>query len=178
MNYINYPSKGIDHKIKILQNILYKYLILRDVDFYGRAIKSISKDGKSLIPEVQISSTEKKELYYDDIAAPGGNVFFIEENDLHKTTDGKIFTAKVKIVFMLNLSKQLPNRQYRADSEIHDHCMKLVQRSKVINITGLEKGLKNILKDFETKNIKLNDTHPYHIFSINGDLNYQFNCNQ
>jgi hypothetical protein len=178
MNYNQYPSKGIDNKIKIIQNILATNLCLKDVNYYGRVIKSISKDGKSLIPEVYTSNSERKEVYYDDITAAGGNVFFIESDDEHKTKDGKLFTAKIKIVFMLNLEKQIPGKSYRVDSEIHDKCMKLIQKSKAIEITGLEKGIKNVFKDFDTTRIKLSDTSPYHIFSINGDLKYQFNCNQ
>lgn len=184
MNYNNYPSKGIDNKIQIIQNALNAHLGFAGVDFYGRVQKVLSKDGKSFVPEVYVSNSERKEVFYDDKNAPGGNVFFVDSDD-HSTKDGKLFVAKVKIVFMLNLNKlfkqeddQFVKETYRADAEVQDICMKLINRIKALEITGLEKGLKNVLKDFNIENIKLNDMQPYHIFSINGELKYIFNCNQ
>lgn len=175
MNYNNYPAKGIDHKIKIIQNVLNDNLGFYDVDFYGRVLKGLDKDVNSLIPQVMISNSESKEVYYNDNVAKGGNVFFIDANE-HTSKDGKLFVAKVKIVFMLNLNRLKASPI--TDSEAQDICMKLVQRTKALEITGVEKGLKNVLKDFNTQQIKLSDTRPFHIFSINGELKYQFNCNQ
>jgi hypothetical protein len=175
MNYNNYPAIGIDNKILIIQNALSSSLGFYNIDFYGRVLKGLDKDGNSLVPEVMISSTESKEVYYNDQKAKGGNVFFID-SDEHTTKDGKLFTAKVKIVFLLNLSKI--SSLVVSDSEVQDTCVKLIQKTKALEITALEKGLKNVLKDFNTNNIKLNDTRPFHIFSINGELKYIFNCNQ
>ncbi len=180
-NYNNYPAKGIDHKIQIIQNALSASLGFDNVDFYGRVLKGLDKDGNSLVPEVMISKTESKEVYYNDQKAKGGNVFFVDSNE-HTTKDGKLFIAKVKIVFMLNLSKiksTTTNQPIElTDSEAQDICMKLIQRIKALEITGIEKELKNVLKDFNIQNIKLNDTRPFHTFSINGELKYIFNCNQ
>lgn len=175
MNYNNYPAKGIDHKIQIIQNVLSYSLGFNDVDFYGRVLKGLDKDGNSLVPEVMISSKESKEVYYNDQKAKGGNVFFVDSYE-HTSKDGKLFTAKVKIVFMLNLNKIKSTTL--TDSEAQDICIKLIQRTKSLEITGIEKGLKNVFKDFNTSNIKLNDTRPFHVFSINGELKYIFNCNQ
>jgi hypothetical protein len=176
MNYNNYPAKGIDHKILLIQNVLHLHLGFVGVDFYGRVLKTLSKDGNSFVPEVHTSHNERKEVFYDDVKAPGGNVFFVDD-DNHTSKDGKLFTAKVKIVFMLNLDKLFPNTAYRADSEVQDICVKLVEKIKALDITGLEKGLKNVLKDFDITKVKLNDLQPYHTFSINGELKYKFNCN-
>lgn len=177
MNYNNYPTKGIDHKILLIQNALNLHLDFDGVDFYGRVLKTLAKDGKSFVPEVHISNKERKEVFYDDRNAPGGNVFFIDD-DNHTSKDGKMFTAKVKIVFMLNLDKLFPNSTYRADSEVQETCVNLVQKIKSLEITGIEKGLKNVLKDFDITKIKCNDIQPYHTFSINGNLKYVFNLNK
>lgn len=176
MNYNNYPAKGIDHKIMLIQNALELHLGFVGVDFYGRVQKVLAKDGKSFIPEVHISSKERKEVFYDDRNAPGGNVFFIDD-DQHTSKNGVMFTAKVKIVFMLNLEKLFSATAYRADSEVQDKCIKLVEKIKALDITGLEKGLKNVFKDFDIDKIKLNDLQPYHTFSITGELKYTFNNN-
>lgn len=176
MNYNSYPDKGIDHKIKLIQNVLAVHLGFNGVDFYGRVQKVMAKDGKSFIPAVHTSNNELKEVFYDDRNAPGGNIFFIDD-DNHTSKDGKLFTAKVKIVFMLNLNKIFSPTNYRADSEVQDTCIKLVEKIKALEVTGLEKGLKNVLKDFNIDKIKLSDMQPYHTFSINGELKYKFNCN-
>lgn len=175
-NYNTYTPLGIDAKIKFIQDALHGHLGFSNVDFYGRVQKSLNKDSKTYIPEVHVSKTERKEVYYDDAIAPGGNVFFVEEDDKHTTKDGVVFVAKVKIVFMLNLDKLYPNANNRADTEVQDHCLKLIRRLKVLDITGVEKGVSNVLKGFNIENVKLNDMQPYHIFSINGDLKYMFNC--
>lgn len=175
-NYNTYTPLGIDAKIKFIQDALHGHLGFSNVDFYGRVQKSLNKDSKTYIPEVHVSKTERKEVYYDDAIAPGGNVFFVEEDDKHTTKDGVVFVAKVKIVFMLNLDKVYPNANNRADTEVQDHCLKLVRRLKILDITAVEKGVSNVLKGFNIENVKLNDMQPYHIFSINGELKYMFNC--
>jgi quinolinate synthase len=175
MNYNNYISLGIDNKIKNIQNALHAHLGFSGVDFYGRVQKVISKDGKALVPEIHVSSDERKEVYFNDNDAPGGNVFFVDANK-HTTKDGVIFKAEIKIVFMLNLQKLIPDKEYRTDTEVQDHCMKLVQKLKMIEITSIEKGLKNILSEFDIERIKKNDMNPYHTFAITGNLKYMFNC--
>lgn len=179
MNYNNYPTSGIDAKIKMIQDALHGHLGFQGVDFYGRVQKTLSKDLKSIVPEFYFDFPKKREVFYDSINAPGGNVFFIDA-DNHTSTNGSQFTAKVKIVFMLNLDKIFEqSKNYRADSEVQEHCLKLVKKIRGLSSNiELEKGLDNVLKGFDTKNVKLNDIQPYHIFSINGDLNYSFNCNQ
>lgn len=171
MNYNNYPAIGIDNKIKIMQDVLFQYLGFTNVDFYGRVQKVIAKDGKGLTPEVYVSNTERKEVFYDDRNAIGGNVFFID-NDEHTTTDGKRFAAKVKVVFMLNLNKVAAVKPYRADSEIQQKAIDLLKKLKAIEITSIEKGIDNVLSEFNIEQIKKNDLQPYHTFSINGDLYY------
>lgn len=176
MNYNNYPSIGIDANIKILQDALHDHLGFSTVDFYGRVQKVISKDRKGIVPEVHVSRTERKEVFYDDVKAPGGNVFFVDNNE-HSTNNGTVFTAKVKIVFMLNLFKVKETGTFRPDSEIQAIVLKFINKLKIIEVTGIEKGIDNVLSEFNIERIKLNDSNPYHTFSVNGNLNYLFNCN-
>lgn len=171
MNYNNYPNIGIDNKIKIMQDVLFQHLGFDNVDFYGRVQKVTTKDDKGLSPQVYISNTERKEVFYDDRNALGGNVFFVD-NDEHTTTDGKRFTAKVKVVFMLNLNKVSSVKNYRADSEIQQKAIELLVKLKAIEITSIEKGIDNVLSEFNTERIKKSDLQPYHTFSINGNLYY------
>jgi len=59
---------------------------------------------------------------------------------------------------------------------IQDYCMKLIQKLKIMQVTGIEKGIKNVLADFDTTKLVKNDLQPYHTFSVNGNMNYYFNC--
>lgn len=175
-NYNTYPSKGIDSKIKLIQNALFTAIGFANVDFYGLCLKSLNKDSKTIIPEFYYDFPKKREIYYDGKTAPGGNVFFIDGNK-HKEIKGSVFQADVKIVFMLNLEKLYPEKNYRASSEVQEHCIKLVKKIGCFGDLVIEKGIDNVLSEFDTSKIKLNDMQPYHIFSINGTLNYSFNCN-
>jgi hypothetical protein len=175
MNYNNYPGIGIDKKLLDLQNALSSHLGFLNVDFYGRVQKTLNKDGKSFVPEVHISNSERKEVYYDDRNAPGGNVFFVDSEE-HTTKDGKLFSSKIKVVFMLNLDKLYQDKNYRADVEVQEHCVKLINKLRIFDVTGIEKGLSNVLKGFNIEGIKKNDLQPYHTFAVVGNLNYIFNC--
>ena len=175
-NYNTYTSLGIDAKIKLMQDALFTHLGFTGVDFYGRVHKVLNKDLKTFIPEVYISQSESKEVYYDDRNAPGGNVFFLEEDDKHTTNDGTVFVAKVKIVFMLNLDKIYPEATNREDTKVQDHCLKLVRTLRALEVKAIDKGLSSVLKGLNIEMIKLNDMQPYHVFSINGELKYLFNC--
>ena len=102
-NYNNYPPKGIDAKLLIIQNVLADKLGFTNVDFYGRALKILAKDGKSFVPEFYAEWPKRKEIYYDGKNAPGGNIFFIVE-DTDTVVKG-VTESKVKVVFMLYLEK-------------------------------------------------------------------------
>lgn len=176
VNYNTYPSTGIDARVKQIQNALFNHLGFTNVDFYGCVLKSLNKDSKTIVPEFYHDFPRKREVYYDGKTAAGGNVFFID-SDEHKELKGGLFQSNVKIVFMLNLEKLFPEKQYRASSEVQENCIKLVKKLGCFSSSLiLEKGLENVLKGFDTSKIKLNDMQPYHIFSINGSLEYSYNC--
>jgi hypothetical protein len=175
MNYNNYKAVGVDKKILLIQNVLSDKLGFSNVDFYGRVQRTIQADGKTFIPEVHISNTERKCVYYNDQEAQGGNVFFIDDT-IHKALTGNQFEVKVKVVFMLNLNKLITDATYRQDAEIQEECLKFIKSLRVMEVTELEKGLSNVLKGFNIESIKTNDIQPYHTFSINGIIKYNFSC--
>ena len=76
---------------------------------------------------------------------------------------------------MLNLNKIKSTPI--TDAEAQDICVKQIQNTRSVTITGLEKGLNNVLNDFSTDKIRLLDSRPFHIFAVTADLNYTFNCN-
>jgi hypothetical protein len=173
MNHNSYPAIGIDKKILLIQNKLSSDLGFSDLQYYGRAHKAVQKDGKTILPECYLNGKDGQEVYFSDIGDSAGNVFFLDTED-HSSKNGTMFTANIKIVFMLNLLKLYGQKTYRADSEVQDHCVKFINKLTNIRVTGVSKGVNNVLKDYSTAGVKFNDVHPFHIFSVNGTLNYIF----
>ena len=173
-NYNTYPTKGIDFKIKLAQDALSNYLGIDNIDFYGRVQKTLSKNLKTFIPEVYYDFPQKKEVYYDDKAAKNGNVFFIVEEKA-QSKNANLFTAKVKIVFMLDLKNIYPDKDYFADSEIQEYCYTIIKKVNCFsskNEIEFERGVDVVLKGFDTSGIKLSDTAPKIVFSFNGLMSY------
>jgi hypothetical protein len=175
MNYNQYKAVGIDKKILLIQNVLSSSLGFTNVDYFGRVQKTLQKDSKTFIPEVHISNTERKCVYYNDSEALGGSVFFVDDT-IHKALTGNEFETKVKIVFMLNLNNLISGANYRQDAEVQEKCLKFVKSLRIMEVTELEKGFSNVLKGFNLEAIKSSDIQPYHCFSINGIIKYNFSC--
>jgi hypothetical protein len=75
------------------------------------------------------------------------------------------------------LEKIYSNLTYWPDAEIQEKCYSLIKKQGTIDINGIEKGIEKVFQGFNTSGIKLNGMQPYHCFSINGIIKYQFNCN-
>lgn len=179
-NYNTYPDFGIDTKIKLTQNILSDKLGFTSVDFYGRVQRSLNKDSKTFIPEYFYEYPKKREVYYDGKTAKGGNVFFI--NDVNsKELSGGMFQSQVKVVFMLNLDFIFSqSKDYRADTEVQAACLKLLKKTGFFtDNVSISEGVEEVFKGFDVSKIKLHNMNPYHVFSINGNVNYSptTNCN-
>lgn len=164
--------KGIDMKIQSIQKLLDKSLDWGDVDIYGRVYKNISKE-KGNILEAYIGNNEYKDVYIDD--AKNGSVFFIQD-DTSKTNDGFLFTNLTTIVFFVNLSKVQNKICHRSDNEVEIEILKLLQKKSFFRVKTLEKGIKKSLSDYNTDGIELADMHPFHIFSITGELDFTISC--
>lgn len=77
---------------------------------------------------------------------------------------------------MVNLKKAYPNITHRADMEAEMEAIKLIRQKPMFEFESIEKGIKQVLGEFNTDSIKLNDMQPYHVFSISGSITYQISC--
>lgn len=172
MNYTIENPEGIDVSIQRIQNYLFKNLLWSDIDVYGRVFANPSKT-KGMTLEAYISKNEYKDVFTNDKNA--ATIFFIEDNK-HTTNEGVRFTNNIQIVFIVNLKKVFPNILHRADMEAEKKAIELLRGRPNFSMTDLQKGISEVFKGFNTDQIKLSDMHPYHVFSINGDLTYQISC--
>ena len=77
---------------------------------------------------------------------------------------------------MVNLKKTYPNITHRADMEAEMDAVELIRKKSGFLFDSIEKGVKQVLGEFNTDSIKTNDMHPYHVFSISGTITYQISC--
>lgn len=172
MNYTIKNPKGIDFTIQKIQNYLYDNLNWGNIDVFGRVYKNPSEQ-KGLMLEAYIGNNEYKDVFTNDVRT--ANIFFIDDQE-HNSKEGILFKTKVKIVFMVNLSKAYLRTSHRADMEAEIDVIKLIRQNPNFSFEKIEKGIKQSLGEYYTDSIKLNDMHPYHVFSISGEISYQISC--
>jgi hypothetical protein len=172
VNYTRTSTIGIDTVVQSIQNDIYNNLVSEwgdSIDGYGRVYKNINSDGE-VIPELYIGKGDYKPIYHNDNKAA---TFFFVEGDLHTTEDEFLYITESKFVFMVNLEKAFSDTD-RSDEKAHRDVLEFMRETAYerFTITGIEKGVKRVLNEFETKGIKFQDIHPYHCFSVNVTLSY------
>lgn len=172
MNYTITNPKGIDEQIQRIQTDLHNKLNWGDIEVFGRARRNQSKN-KGLVPEAYLGNGEYREVYNNDRF--NATIFFIDDTE-HNASGGGWYTAETKIVFSVNLPKIKSNISHRADMEAEIMALKIIEKHKIFEITGFEKGVETVLRDFDTDRIKLTDMQPFHVFAIVGTLKYKINC--
>jgi len=176
-NFNTYNISGIDRPIKLIQDALFKGLNLSDVDFYGRVEKSFSKDLNGFVAEVYTQGNERKEVYYNDMKAKGGNVFFITSENSNAGRVSGEFENDVNIVFMINLKKVFPDASNRMDTELQSKVVTLLKRIGYADISGVSTGVETVLNGFAIDYIKQLNQQPFHTFSVNVKVKFNYNSN-
>lgn len=168
---------GIDSEIQSIQTDLYNALIdtwINKLQGYGRIYKDADGDSDTPKPFWFEDGIDYTEVYFDDKFA--GTFFFIDD-DNHNTEDSFNFSAEVKCVFMLNLREIFSEEQDdRADAKAQRdaiHTLRELSHGK-FEITGIQKGLQNVLSGLDVSQVGFEDMHPKHCFSVNFTLNYYF----
>ena len=175
MNYIANTTVGIDTVIASLQSEFYDLISTLwqgEVNGYGRVYRNKGDNG--IVPEWYAGEREYEPVYYDDMFA--GNFFFID-GDSHPTSDEFCYTSDVKVCFMVNLAEILPNETGRADAKAQEDIVRALRAFAYerYTITGIEKGIENVLRGFDTSQIQFEDIHPKHTFAVNLKLAYYIN---
>tara|TARA_R110002020_G_scaffold334555_3_gene549815 strand:+ start:7329 stop:7871 length:543 start_codon:yes stop_codon:yes gene_type:complete len=173
MNNTIETISGIDVVIESIKNDLYDYLSAKwgcSIDAYGRIYRNIDQEG-NVMPEWYFNYNEYKDVMYNDQFASS---FMFIDDETHNTEDEILFTSDVKCVFMVDLSRILPNELGRADAKAQKDVIEFLRNNATnrFTITSLEKGVRNVFRGFDTSKIKFSDIHPYHCFSVNVNLSY------
>ena len=168
MNYIQANPEGVDVSIQRIQTHLYNKLGWANIDVFGRIYRINEK------PNAFIKNNEYKEVFSNDKNT--ASIYFIVD-DKHSTIDGISFMVKVKIVFLVDLRKITLETDTRPDSLVQQQAKLCVNGAKSFRFNdGLETGLTNVFKGFETKGLERLDLNPLHLFSLNGEISYSKKC--
>lgn len=161
---------GIDKQIQKLQNQIYTGLGFTNFDGYGRAYLLKNTEDK-VVPHHYVagSNGEYQEILYNDEI--NGHFFFLDSSET-KPFSGVHVETEVSIYFFLNLEKLKPSITHKADEEIREQIMGILERFRYFQFTNMVKG-EDALNDFETD---LEAIHPRFFLKITGNLRYQFNC--
>lgn len=187
MNNILKNAEGLSLEIQSIQETLYSELQKTwaiaggRMEGFGKVYKNIQnssdnipkyyKSSKIFVPEVYNSSKAN----YEDVFYSKNNscVFCFLTGDNDSTKDGLVYTSKVKIVFMVDLSIIYTNLQERQDSRVQEDVVEILRNFiGSYRITGIQKGIDNVFNEYTTTGIKFDDLQPLHVFSVNIDLDY------
>ncbi|MEL4307427.1 hypothetical protein [Joostella sp. CR20] len=177
MNHTLSKTYNIDTEIQKIQTVLYDELLKvwqGELDGYGRVYKN-ERDGK-VIPEVW----RKDKNNYLETLYNNKSCFFFIDGDEHTSEDGIVYSTSLKIAFMVNLNKVLPNEEERADASVKRDVIEVL-RTNVFNGFQLtegatyQKGIEQVFRGLDTSNLNFNDMQPLHVFAITGTLNYYVN---
>lgn len=173
MNYTTSIDVGIDTVINSIKNELYTLLQDRwsgEIDAYGRVYKNVDGQGK-IVPEVPLDNNDLTSAFYNDQKA---GVYFFIDSDTQSTEDEIVYTNEVKVTFMVDLTRILPNEPYRPDELARRDVVEFLRSisDERYGIVRVEKGIRSVFRDFDIDSIPFNDISPNHVFSVVIDLNY------
>jgi len=185
MNNLLSNPVGLDSTIDKIQKDLYEQLCSvweGEIEGYGRVYKNPVNTGESIPDYYQTSKIvtpawynskldDYEDTYYDDNKA-AVFCFLTQEND--STEDSVVYTSSVKIAFMVDLSKIYPTSKDRQDSRAQRDVAEILRNYNFekYNITGLERRIDFVFREYLTSSIRFNDMHPLHCFAMKIDLEY------
>ena len=184
MNNILTSAEGLSLAIQSIQKELYEALPKfwsGDIEGFGKVYKNVQnssdnvpdyyKTSKIFVPEVYNSlKSNYEDVFYDNSKSC---VFCFLIDDKDTTDDRVLFTSKVKVVFMVDLSKIYPTYKERQDGKAQKDVVEILREiNGDYEINEVQRGIDNIFNEYTTSKIKFNDIQPLHAFSINIDLNY------
>lgn len=174
MNNTASTTVGIDTVIKSLQEDLYKEIDCSwkgTIQGFGRVYRNMTSHG-TFRPSWFLGDKDYTDVYYNDNYAC---VFCFIDSENHKTEDGFVYNADVRVVFMVDLKRILPGESDRGDMDAQYDVINILRNYSFgrYDIKGIVKGLKNVFQGFDTTNIKFSDMQPYHCFGVDLKLNYE-----
>lgn len=172
MNYLKENPVGVDKPIKKIQEKLYEGLsALGDLNGYGRIYKNKNKD--RFVMEAYVGNGE-----YESVTGQDKSNFFFYVDDIINFNDAP--SASINVIFFLNLNDFFSENNYRMDEEIRQKVIKVLEKKPFIldkMVSGVD-FVNNILKGYlNGKSIINGNIHPYHVFTVQGSVTYNYkNC--
>ncbi len=164
---------GLDAEIEKVQTSLYNSVTARwsgTIEGYGKTYKNEKKNEGKRLEWWNQAEGDYQDVYFDDSSADA--TFFFIDDSSDSTSDELVFTANLKCVFMVDLSKIISDSG-RQDSQAQRDVVEFLRGiRRDISVTGIEKDIDTIFSGIETKKIKFNNIHPLHCFAVLLDLNY------
>jgi hypothetical protein len=185
MNNILTAPLGIDESLQDIQILLHEEVSkiwLGDIDGYGRIYRTPLNSGadtpeayatsKVITPEWFNAEKQNYESVYFNDNKSTTFCFLTSEDD--NTEDEYVFSNNVKVIFMSDLDKIYPNVPQRQDSKQEVEAIEILNSISYnrFKITGVERRIENIFREFSSKELKYENMNKHHVFSINITLNY------
>lgn len=165
---------GIDEVIDRIQKKIHDPLNLKwgSLDVFGRVYKKLDEKGNISL-ERYVSDNEYKKVLFSE----GNKIFFIQGNNptinLGQATNDLWVVSVVKI----NSTSERDDEKYHI--ELVNELIKVLGLKSV---SGIEYGMGNlkrvVLEPFEEGNFNFSDIHPYHVFMVKTNVNYQLTINE
>lgn len=173
MLHLKNHVSGIDVEMQDMQQDIYKALTEKygfdNVAGYGRLYRQDRIEG--VFPEWYNAVTGDYEIIYLDDTK--NVIFSFIDGEDHRTEDGVVYVAPVKVVFWFNLNA-ITADEYR-DSEAQRIASTILQEEVFTTFTHdrLQKGLRKVYAGFQINDIRFDNKQPYHVFSLNINLTYR-----
>jgi len=173
MNRLRQNMEGIDRPINRLQKSIYDNLSINfpgaDIQGYPRVYKVNSKEG------IILSHFENGE--YDPVMYSENALrFFFIDSDIAKGIDFKDYRNGVNIIFIANLDKLYPVSSELNDEVLVSLVLKQVHKENAFyGIEEITKGIRNVMDNYRSDNIKFDDTYPLFYFEVRGTMEVNYN---
>jgi hypothetical protein len=173
---------GIDASVQRLQAALHGELVKAwglagpdDPNYRSYGMIYRNKKDNQYIAEVYTGNNEYKEVYWDDRVSAiswfglSGNIELGVKN-----------TAKIHLVFFVNLAKLKPTVAHRADEEVRNEIANYFGNTRFgASLDTIELWTENVLREYpgsrRDDRLKAVDMHPVHCFRLNLTLLYSKN---
>ena len=175
--YLKDNPKGVDKVINDLNEQLFNDLTTvngwEDYNAYHRAYKNPTQNG--IVAEVfDKDDKDYKEVFFDDTL--NASSFFVIEDEMPATDNGRIFTTTISAIFQVDLSTIAGKIETRADEEIVAQVINSLQLNKFGEISSVTRGIENVYSGFRTDQIQYTDMQPFFCFKIDLEVNFQYDC--
>lgn len=168
---------GIDKEITKLQDRFYDLVSWSDYWSHDRVYLNL-RDNK-LVPELYEGDSttlnrDYREIYFSDTRTIE-SYFVVSENRTQVDLD--LFSVDVGMIFQSDLIKLFPAITHRADEELHSEAVIAMTEALISGeITGLVTGIPNVYQGLDQSQIQTTDIHPCHVFRINFNMVYNYDC--